>query len=197
MGLLFTDTFPSIVAATKCSECAPALKIVRKRWELWGADHHCIVGLPSTARESCERNLVVNTFLCAKKSDRRRNMFSVCLYPLWLFSLKVATGVIYFHSRYKRLCDKIRQPELCCLQIFGILQLFANSCSDIVDSGVFSGDKKIIDDSLPHFSTVGTSGQSEGQAGKECSVMIDFLTGNRPGVPWTVVTISGSHILIS
>ena len=99
MGLLFTDTFPSIVAATKCSECAPARKIVRKRWELWGADHHCIVGLPSTARESCERNPVVNTFLCAKKSDRRRNMFSACLYS-WLFSLKVATGVIYFHSRY-------------------------------------------------------------------------------------------------
>ena len=95
--------------------------------------------LASHVRETSSSTL----FCVQKKSDRRRNMLSVCLYTLWLFSLKVATGVIYFHSRYKRLCDKIRQPELCCLQIFGILQLFANSCSDIV-SKVFGGNKKLL-----------------------------------------------------
>ena len=38
--------------------------------------------------------------------------------------------------------DKIQQPELCCLQSFGILQFFANS--DIVYSEVFGGDKKLL-----------------------------------------------------
>ena len=83
---------------------------------------------------------------------------------------------------FTRLCGQPIAFDIAKIQsLQGILQLFANS--DIVYSEVFSGDKKIIDDSLPHFSTVGTSGQSEGPAAKECSVMIDFLTGNRSGVP--------------